>query len=45
MTSLEKRNQTDRIVFMYGERRHGFSLKTGDSRARPRPWPAASRRP
>jgi integrase len=32
MASLEKRNQTYRIVFMYGGKRHGFSLKTGDRR-------------
>ncbi|MDX2037233.1 MAG: site-specific integrase [Isosphaeraceae bacterium] len=32
MASLEKRNQTYRIVFMYGGKRHGFSLGTGDRR-------------
>lgn len=32
MASLEKRNQTYRIVFMHGGKRHGFSLKTGDRR-------------
>ena len=32
MASLEKRNQTYRIVFMYGGKHHGFSLKTGDRR-------------
>ncbi len=32
MASLEKRNQTCRIVFMYGGKRHGFSLGTGDRR-------------
>jgi integrase len=30
VASLEKRNQTYRIVFMYGGKRHGFSLGTGD---------------
>lgn len=36
MAPLEKRNQTYRIVFMYGGKRHGFSLGTGDRRdARP----------
>jgi hypothetical protein len=32
MASLEKRNEIYRIVFMYGGKRHGFSLGTGDRR-------------
>src|SRR5260370_20197062 len=30
VASLEKRNQTYRIVFRYDGKRHGFSLGTGD---------------
>lgn len=30
MASLELRNSTYRVVFMYGGRKHGFSLDTGD---------------
>ena len=32
MASLEKRNQSYRIVFMYEGKRYGFSLGTGDRR-------------
>src|SRR5262249_41659740 len=30
MASLERRNQTYRVVFMYAGRKHGYSLDTGD---------------
>ena len=44
MASLEKRSNLYRVVFMFGGRRHSYSLGTGTTALKPKPCVAALKR-